>query len=172
MLARNLVKRYKICAKASFAGSAGHTGSVGSGGPGALLLPAGANSQTCTSLRWYWLAAGTTTGRWWASVSWRWLFWSCTSLGWYRLAQVALAVAVTALGLYLANLLGWTNNKVFLVDFSCFTPPERCASASPGAFLLCQCFGRASFLVHHRTVYVLLLWRAAMCCSSALHDDS
>ena len=88
--------------------------------------------------------------------------WSCTSLGRYRRAQVALAIAVTALGLYLANLLGWTNNKVFLVDFSCFTPPERCASAFPGAFLSCQCFGRASFPVHHRSVYVLLVWRAAM----------
>lgn len=48
----------KISTKASFAGSAGHTGSVGSGGLGARLLPAGANSQSCTSLRWYWLAAG------------------------------------------------------------------------------------------------------------------
>ena len=41
--------------------------------------------------------------------------------------QVALAVAVTAAGLFLANALGWTNNKVYLLDFACFTPPERCA---------------------------------------------
>ncbi len=41
--------------------------------------------------------------------------------------QVALAVAVTAAGLFLANALGWTNSKVYLLDFACFTPPERCA---------------------------------------------
>ena len=40
-------------------------------------------------------------------------------------AQVALAVATTALALYLASVLGWTRDSVYLVDFSCFNPPER-----------------------------------------------
>ena len=39
-----------------------------------------------------------------------------------------MAVAVTAAGLFLASLLGWTNNKVYLLDFACFSPPERYAS--------------------------------------------
>ncbi|KAK9838154.1 hypothetical protein WJX81_004882 [Elliptochloris bilobata] len=37
----------------------------------------------------------------------------------------ALAVTMTALGLYLASVLGWTRDNVYLVDFYCFSPPER-----------------------------------------------
>ena len=69
---------------------------------------------------------------------------------------MALAVATTALALYLASALGWTRDSVYLVDFSCFNPPERCVAPAHGPAAGCRARWR-SFL-RFCSVLLFALW--------------
>ena len=73
---------------------------------------------------------------------------------------MALAVATTALALYLASALGWTRDSVYLVDFSCFNPPERCVAPAHGPAAGCRA-RHSSFLRFCSVLSSALCWGRA-----------